>query len=83
MALSDDDKRKLAEGLSQYSDGALGEIKEGLDKLHGELMDANSQFPATQEFLASRGLTHVKQLDRQGIKDLAAHLQAVLHSVTN
>lgn len=83
MALSDDDKAKLAAGLDRYSDEELGEIKQGLDKLHGELMDANSQFPATREFLASRGLTHVKQLDRQGIKDLTAHLQAILRSVTN
>lgn len=83
MALSDDDRRKLADGLASLPDEALGEVKQGLGTLHGELMDANSQFPETKKFLATRGLTHVKQLDRQGMEDLKAHLQAVLRSVTN
>jgi hypothetical protein len=83
MALSDDDKKKLAEGLSTFSEDELAEIKGKLETLHGELMDANSQFPETRKFLAGRGLTHVKQLDRQGIKDLTAHLQTVLARITN
>lgn len=83
MALSDDDRRKLAEGLADLSDEALGEVKQGLDTLLGELQDTNSQFPETKKFLASRGLTHVKQLDRRGVEDLKAHLQAVLRGITN
>ena len=83
MALSDDDKRKLAEGLATMSDDELADIKSGLDRLHDGLMDANSQYPETQKFLASRGLTHVKQLDRQGIRDLTEHLKTVLARITN
>ncbi len=83
MALSDDDRRRLAAGLGTLSDEALGEVKRELDTLHDELADANSQFPETKKFLAARGLTHVKQLDRQGREDLKAHLMAVLRSITN
>jgi len=57
------------------------EIKEGLRKLQNyskNLQDINSTFPATKEFLLSRGLTNVSELDEQGMKDLQNHLLEVL-----
>jgi hypothetical protein len=43
----------------------------------------NSAFPATLEFLKARGLSHVSQLNRQGVRELTAHLERVLRNLRN
>lgn len=49
-----------------------------LHKVANLLQDVNSVFPETQNFLRSRGLNHVSQLDEQGLKELQKYLQMVL-----
>lgn len=49
-----------------------------LHKVSDLLQDVNSIFPETQNFLRSKGLTHVSQLDEQGLKDLQKYLQMIL-----
>jgi hypothetical protein len=53
------------------------------ERLLAELKDTNSAFPATQEFLKGRGLTHVNQLSKRGMRDLTAHLQGILRNLRN
>lgn len=55
------------------SDGILASYRELLQKLE----DINSEFPETKKFLADRGLSHVRELDEQGKKDLAVYLTRV------
>jgi len=51
---------------------------------HLRLLDKlNSSAPATQEFLFSRGLTSIRQLDEQGRKDLIKFLQGKLDELLN
>jgi hypothetical protein len=52
----------------------LTEAKRDLEKLRDKLQDLNSQYPATRQFLYSRGLKHVSELDAQGMKDLREYL---------
>ena len=52
----------------------LTEARRDLEKLRNKLQDMNSQYPATRQFLYSRGLTHVSELDAQGMKDLREYL---------
>ena len=47
------------------------------------LENANSQFPATRNFLRSRGLEHVSELDAKGIEDLRRHLMQTLADLTS
>lgn len=49
-----------------------------LHKIADLLQDVNSIFPETQNFLQSRGLNHVSQLDEQGLKELQKYLQMIL-----
>lgn len=55
----------------------LSGIKRELDQLLTELTDLNSAFPATQRFLDAKGLSHLSELDREGLKELRAHLEAI------
>ncbi len=49
---------------------------------HRQLLDELvSSAPATQEFLLSRGLTSISQLDKQGRKDLVKFLEDTLSLV--
>lgn len=43
-----------------------------------KLEDLNSSFPSTKEFLESRGLENIRQLDNQGYADLTEHLRKTL-----
>ena len=52
---------------------ALAKIAD-LRKLTQELEDLNSQFPATKEFLQSKGLENVRDLNEHERKELLAHL---------
>lgn len=47
------------------------------------LKDAVSSYPETRDFLKARGLTHIGQLDAQGIRELRAHLERVLRATLN
>jgi len=78
MSLSDKERAALAAELARLT-------PEGLNLLHGKfqevkrsLEDANTVFPETRDFLNARGLTHVSQLDRQGLEDLRRHLESAL-----
>lgn len=45
-----------------------------LGKLTHDLEDLNSQFPATKEFLQSKGLENVRELNERDRKELLVHL---------
>jgi len=55
----------------------LSQTRENLRKLRSKLQDLNSQYPETQKFLYKRGLSHVSQLDREGMKELRLYLQGL------
>ena len=46
------------------------------------LDEVNSNFPATRDFLAVRGLTLVSQLDEKGREELQAHLIQTLSDLS-
>lgn len=78
-----DEKQKaaLAAALSGLSDQQLAEVDASARKTLAALEDANSAFPATQEFLQARGLTNIRQLDKQGMQELKAHLEGILQGL--
>jgi hypothetical protein len=73
--MDDQDKADLTALLLQGTPEQLSKLREGLIKIRDNLKDLNSAMPATQEFLRARGLTHVRQLDAQGNKELLNYLQ--------
>lgn len=50
-----------------------------LGKLTRALEDLNSKFPATSEFLRSKGLENVRDLTERDRKELIAHLTKKYH----
>ncbi len=52
-------------------------------RLSSDMADLNSRYPATQEFLRARGLKNVRQLDKNGRKELREHLEKTLFSLSN
>jgi hypothetical protein len=78
MSLSAKDKEALREDLSKMSDEELEIFDRSSRALLRDLEDTTSSYPATQEFLKSRGLTNVRQLDEQGRVGLTQHLFDVL-----
>ena len=69
----------LLEGDDEKIRTALDELQAGSRAIE----DAISRFPATQKFLHSRGLTHVRELNKKGRQELEAYLKKVLEIVTN
>jgi hypothetical protein len=55
----------------------LSRARKDLKKLKTKLQDLNSLYPETQRFLYKKGLTHVSQLDREGMKELRDYLEGV------
>ena len=55
----------------------LSQTRKNLRKLRSKLQDLNSQYPETQRFLYKRGLSHVSQLDRKGMKELREYLEGL------
>jgi len=88
--MDEDERLRLAKHLLSASAPALGDVSEGLR--HGDWEGAakdcervagiNSQFPETQKFLQARGLRHFRELDRQGRRELTAHLTEVYRLLT-
>ena len=78
MSLSDEEKDALKRVLMRCSPEELEKLHGKLQKAKRSLENANSVFPETRAFLNARGLTHVSQLDRQGLEDLRRHLESVL-----
>ena len=76
---------KLAELADDIERGniELTTLRVEQERLLAGLTDTNSSFPATQEFLRARGLTHVSQLDKQGVRELTAHLKGILRNLSN
>ena len=70
----------LKEGLEK-----LGEQIEELERKSKELLknlqDRNSQFPETKKFLESKGLSHVRELDSNGIGELETYLLSVYKQI--
>lgn len=64
--------------LMTLSPETFAQLHTALESLRDRLGDVNSGFPATREFLAARGLTHVDQLDADGRNALTAHLERLL-----
>ena len=78
-ALSDTkDKFDELNKLLAERNTSMGVLIERLKSSNSSLEDVNSSFPATQEFLAQRGLLHVRELDRKGYADLIRFLTAKL-----
>lgn len=45
------------------------------------LQDINSKYPATRDFLRTKGLEHISELDEEGTKELTTHLESVLEEI--
>lgn len=54
-----------------------------LKDIEKSLMDLNSSFSATQEFLKSKGKSHVKELTDSETIELTKHLQSMLNNLEN
>lgn len=52
----------------------LDKLHRSLKQLNTGLENLNSAYPETKRFLEARGLTNVRQLDKQGLDELKAHL---------
>ncbi|MEY4744606.1 MAG: hypothetical protein RL272_551 [Candidatus Parcubacteria bacterium] len=76
--MDDDEKAALAAALRRLSPDELDEVGRKARETLTRLEDLNSMFPATKEFLAARGLTNVRQLDKTGLEELKAHLERTL-----
>ena len=74
-------KAALTAALSGLSEQELAEVDASARRTLASLEDANSAFPATQEFLQARGLTNVRELDKQGMQELREHLERTLQSL--
>lgn len=74
-------KAALAAALSGLSDEQLAKVDASARRTLAALEDANSAFPATQEFLQARGLTNIRQLDKQGLQELKEHLEGILQGL--
>lgn len=79
--MDEQQKAALEAALSGLSDERLAEIDASARRTLTALEDANSAFPATQEFLQARGLTNVRELDPQGLKELREHLERTLQAL--
>lgn len=55
----------------------LSRARKDLKKLKTKLQDLNSRYPETQKFLYKKGLSHVSQLDQEGMKELRDYLEGV------
>ena len=79
--MDENDRTALAAALAALPQDKLDEIDAQARKTLASLEDANSAFPATQEFLRARGLTNVRQLDAQGNQELREHLERILQAL--
>jgi len=68
----DDDDRERDARLKEALDRGVEELR----ALADGLADLNSLFPATREFLARCGATHVKELTPEQMLELQAYLRA-------
>ena len=75
--MDEETRRGLTELLLEATPQQLREIHAACAETLRDLQDLNTAFPATQEFLRERGLTHVRELDAQGLEDLKSHLQKI------
>lgn len=60
----------------------LEKLLPALENLKGNLEDLNSAFPATQEFLKLKGVSNVRELNREGRRELTAYLEAELARIS-
>ena len=72
-----DDQQDERDGISR----ALEVLEKEGKALVDTIDDLNSSFPATREFLRSRGKTHVQELMPDEMRQLQAHLQAELDAL--
>lgn len=79
--MDEKERQALAAALEGLSSEQLDQVHDQAKRTLASLEDANSAYPATQEFLRARGLTNVRQLDKQGLADLKAHLEATLQAL--
>lgn len=70
----DDEDEDPAGQVSKALDG----LKDDLEALRDKLAEANSMFPATREFLRSKGVSNVMELSPEDRLALKAYLQAEL-----
>ena len=80
--MDEKDRTALADALAMLPQDKLDEIEAQARQTLASLEDANSAYPATRAFLqARRGLTNVRQLDKQGMQELRTHLEETLQSL--
>jgi len=75
-------RQELEAALSGLSQERLEEVHDKAKEALAGLEDLNSAFPATQDFLRARGLTNVRQLDKEGNAALRAHLEGILKGLS-
>ena len=70
--MDDEDDENLDAKVSK----ALDVLSEDLTELRDKLAEMNSMFPATREFLRSKGVEDVMELSPEDRRELMAYLQA-------
>lgn len=79
--MDEKERAALAAALGRLSDEDLAAVGSKARETLSQLEDLNSAFPATKEFLVARGLTNVRQLDAQGMRELKEHLERTLQGL--
>ncbi len=71
----------LEASLGKMNPQDLESLRIALEKHRDNLYASNSAFPATREFLESRGLKNVAELNDTGLRDLRRYLQNILRGL--
>ena len=83
MPLSDTERDALRRMLERMPDSVLTATRETAERYLRDLEDTNSAMPETKSFLEARGLTNVRQLDKDGREALVMHLKNTLRLARN
>lgn len=59
----------------------LKRLQLNLEEVKKKTEDLNSLFPETKKFLEERGMTHIRELNKQGLKELREHLEKRLKEI--
>ncbi len=80
----DEKKTRMLEAHTKWAQEiakAVSVLEEPLNNLLGNMQDLNTKFPETQRFLKHMGVSHVRELDKQGLIKLEWYLKKILEKL--
>lgn len=73
--------RAMNEAVAEKDEEKFQRAIDKIKTTSAALNDAISQFPATQEFLQSKNLTNISELDEKGMRELEEYLTKMLDAL--